>query len=381
MPCRWRCWRRESARTTPPAAPRGGRNRSVRTATAPRPAHACAPRSGSACAAARPRALARASAVKKSGSLSRPPRIDWIVAITLPARSGKCASSQARNSGATSCGRRTGRKKTPRAPAFGRALDDMLDLVIGDRRDDRRDRHEHRDARIGQPPHRGQPALGVRRARLDGHRDPAVERGHRHRHRRQPLRRHRREQVDVAHHAVGLGGDGQRMVGLGQHLDAAARDPPIALDRLIGIGVGPERDRPADIAALRQLLAQQHRRVGLGEQLALEIEPRRQIVIGVGRPREAIDAAMLAPAIRVDRAVEADVGRLVAGDDRAAASRPSPWCAAAAARRPRPRSASSQSPSARRSGRLKRMLSRLSVAPRTGRAFAIATMLRARART
>ena len=70
------------------------------------------------------------------------------------------------------------------------------------------------------------------------------------------------------------------------------------------------------IAGLGQLGAQQLRRVGLGEQLRLEIEPGRQIVKGVGRPGEAIDAAMLAAAIGVDRAVEADVGRAVAGDDR-----------------------------------------------------------------
>src|SRR3954471_18712694 len=35
----------------------------------------------------------------------------------------------------------------------------------------------------------------------------------------------------------------------------------------------------------------------------------------MGRPREAIDAAMLAAAIGIDRTVEADVGRVVAGDD------------------------------------------------------------------
>src|SRR6185369_7827566 len=39
-------------------------------------------------------------------------------------------------------------------------------------------------------------------------------------------------------------------------------------------------------------------------------------MIGVGRPREAIDAAMLAAAIGIDRPVEADVGRGVAGQDR-----------------------------------------------------------------
>ena len=35
----------------------------------------------------------------------------------------------------------------------------------------------------------------------------------------------------------------------------------------------------------------------------------------MGRPREAIDAAMLAAPVGVDRAVEADIGQLVAGDD------------------------------------------------------------------
>ena len=34
----------------------------------------------------------------------------------------------------------------------------------------------------------------------------------------------------------------------------------------------------------------------------------------MGRPREAVDAAMLAAAIGIDRAVEADIGRVVAGD-------------------------------------------------------------------
>src|SRR6185369_12033122 len=39
--------------------------------------------------------------------------------------------------------------------------------------------------------------------------------------------------------------------------------------------------------------------------------------IGMGRPRVAVDAAVLAAAIRIDRLRERDVWRLVAGDDRA----------------------------------------------------------------
>src|ERR1700684_1490034 len=35
----------------------------------------------------------------------------------------------------------------------------------------------------------------------------------------------------------------------------------------------------------------------------------------MGRPREAIHAAMLATSIRIDGAVEADIGRIVAGDN------------------------------------------------------------------
>ena len=69
------------------------------------------------------------------------------------------------------------------------------------------------------------------------------------------------------------------------------------------------------IAGLGELALERSTGIGLGEQLGLEIEPGRQAEKGVGRPREAIDAAMLAAPIGVDRAVEADVGRGIAGDD------------------------------------------------------------------
>ena len=57
------------------------------------------------------------------------------------------------------------------------------------------------------------------------------------------------------------------------------------------------------------------RRLRLHEQLRLEVEAGRETEIGVGRPREAIDAAVLAAAIGIDRTVERDVGGVVAGDD------------------------------------------------------------------
>ena len=94
-----------------------------------------------------------------------------------------------------------------------------------------------------------------------------------------------------------------------------AHDPVAPLDRLIGIGVGADRDDARLVAGRRQFALQQLRRVRLHEQLGFEIEPGRQAEIGVGRPREAIDAAVLAAAIGIDRAVEGDVRRIVAGDD------------------------------------------------------------------
>src|SRR3546814_9584217 len=88
------------------------------------------------------------------------------------------------------------------------------------------------------------------------------------------------------------------MPRFGEHLDYRPRDAPLALDRLITVGIGADRERSDLVAPLGEFGAEQLCRIGFGEQLALEIEPRRQVVKGVRRAREAIDAAMLAAAIR-----------------------------------------------------------------------------------
>ena len=64
-----------------------------------------------------------------------------------------------------------------------------------------------------------------------------------------------------------------------------------------------------------KLAREQLRRVGLGEDARFEIGAGRKTEIGVRRPREAIDAAMLATLVRIDRAVEGYIGRGVARDD------------------------------------------------------------------
>src|SRR3546814_5858345 len=88
------------------------------------------------------------------------------------------------------------------------------------------------------------------------------------------------------------------MARFGEYLDHRPRDAPFALDRLITVGIGADRERSDLVAPLGEFDAEQLRRIGLGEKLAFEVEPRRQVVKGVARAREAIDAAMFAAAIR-----------------------------------------------------------------------------------
>ena len=100
-----------------------------------------------------------------------------------------------------------------------------------------------------------------------------------------------------------------------QHLQDRARDLELALDRLVGIGVGAHRHHVGPVLGRGELGGQQLGRLRLEQDPGLEIEAGRQAEIGVGRPREAIDAAVLAAAIGIDRAVERHVGRGVARED------------------------------------------------------------------
>jgi hypothetical protein len=96
----------------------------------------------------------------------------------------------------------------------------------------------------------------------------------------------------------------------------AAGDAIAALDRLIDVGDAAQHDRLRPIARLGEFGFQELNRVRLDEQLGLEIEPWRKTDIGVVWARVAIDAAVLAAAIGIDRLVEGDVRAVVDGDDR-----------------------------------------------------------------
>lgn len=109
----------------------------------------------------------------------------------------------------------------------------------------------------------------------------------------QVLRRQRCEQIDVTFDQCVLGDQRERMLGFQHHFDQLAGELELAFDRLVRIGVDAQRDRLRHVTRLRQLLAQQLRRIGLGEQLGLEVQAWRQVQIGVRGAREAVGAATL----------------------------------------------------------------------------------------
>ncbi len=154
-------------------------------------------------------------------------------------------------------------------------------------------------------------------ARFQLAREFGIERGYAEVDRNQLLRRHLAQDVDIALDQRRLGDDRHRVAKPLQHLEQRARDLQLALDRLVGVGIDADCNRPTAVTGLAQLVIQQRRRVRLAEQPGLEIEAGRQAEISVRRPGEAVDAAVLAAAVRIDRAVEGQVRRLVVGQDAA----------------------------------------------------------------
>ncbi len=200
---------------------------------------------------------------------------------------------------------------------LARGLQNALQIGLGDEGNDRRHADRDRNASLRQRADGPQPPRRRGRARLQRAGDPGIERGDRDRGDREPPGRHRRQQIDVALDQRRLGDQRHRMVAFVQHLEHLTRDALGPLDRLIGVGVDAQRDQLAPVGRPRQRLAQPLGGIGLGVQLRLEIQARRQVEIGVRRPREAIDAAVLAAAIGVQRDAERDVRRRIAAQDRA----------------------------------------------------------------
>ncbi|KAG1292487.1 hypothetical protein G6F64_013660 [Rhizopus arrhizus] len=155
-----------------------------------------------------------------------------------------------------------------------RGLQHGFQFAVVDPWNHRRHHHPDRNAGLMQPLHRAQPCMRCRCARFQLGREMRVQRGHRELHADQVFRGQRCKQIDVALDQCVLGDQRERMFRLQHHFDQLAGQLELAFDRLVRVGVDAQRDRLWHVSRLRQLLAQQLRRIGLGEQRGLEIQAR-----------------------------------------------------------------------------------------------------------
>jgi hypothetical protein len=105
------------------------------------------------------------------------------------------------------------------------------------------------------------------------------------------------------------------MIEIAQHFEHAAGQLMLALDRLIGIGIGAHRQRFTAIGRRRQLLDQQLRCARLIEKPALEIKTRRQAEIGMGWSGKAVNTTMLATSEHIYRSIKWNIRRAISCDD------------------------------------------------------------------
>ena len=124
------------------------------------------------------------------------------------------------------------------------------------------------------------------------------------------------QKIDVAKNQSAFGDDPGRMTAFGQDFENAPRQPQLAFDRLIRIGVSAENDGFRAIGRLFEFASEQLGGIVLCNDLGLEIQARVQAPVTMRRAREAVDAPVLAAGIRVDGPVERDIRRVVGRDDR-----------------------------------------------------------------
>ena len=115
-----------------------------------------------------------------------------------------------------------------------------------------------------------------------------------------------------------LGDHRCRVAQLGQHREAAAGDLQPAFAGLVAVGDTGEHEQLRLPLRRHELATQQLGRRLLDQDLGLEIKARGEAEVLVEGSRIAVDAAMLAAAVRIHRCLEPDVGAVVARDDRAA---------------------------------------------------------------
>ena len=172
-----------------------------------------------------------------------PPRVSRTRSITRPARSGVVLGQPFAEEVRDLQRQAEHRIAHPEGAGLPRVFEDGFELGVVDEGDHRGGEHPGRDAGLAQAAHRFEAAVGGGGARLHAAGEGAVEGGDAHADAATVGAGHGAEDVEVALHPRGLGDDHHRMPAFGEHFEDGAGDPEVALDRLVGVGVGPQRDR------------------------------------------------------------------------------------------------------------------------------------------
>src|SRR5215204_71437 len=190
-------------------------------------------------------------------------------------------------------------------------------LVVIEAGDHRRGHHPNRDADYRELLDGGEPARGAGGPRLHDASQAVVQGGERDGYRGGVVAGELGEEVYVASDEVVLRDDGDRVPELREYLETAARDPEPPLDGLVGVGDAAHGEHLRLPARRRKLFSQQFGGAFFDQDLALEVQARREAEVLVGGTSVAVGASMIASAIGIDARVEADVRAVVASHDRA----------------------------------------------------------------
>ena len=192
---------------------------------------------------------------------------------------------------------------------------DFFDLIVVDRRNDRR--HQNADGNVhGREAFDAAEPRGRRRdARLHDALQVVLQRRQAYGNRAQTIRSEVGDQVDIPFDQCALGNQAHRVPVGGEKFQQFPRNALLPFGRLVGVGIGADRYRFALVAGLFPGLEQPLCGIRLEKDLRLEIESRRQVQVRVRRSRVTVDAAVFAALVGIDGTAEWDIGRVIAAHD------------------------------------------------------------------
>ncbi len=184
----------------------------------------------------------------------------------------------------------------------------VLQLMICQPGHNRRRHYANRNTRIGQRSDRLQPTRRRRCAGLHPPGQTCIQRGERYTDPHQSPAGHVSQNIQITLDQCSFGHDCDGVVELLQDLKARPCNQAVFFNGLVWVSVCPDRERGDLVGLCRQFLAQNNAHVGARNKAGFEIQSCGQTQIGVAGSGKTIDAAMLAPSIRVDRTVKRQIG-------------------------------------------------------------------------